>query len=410
MKIIFKLLAICMITCLCADIVEAKSPRKSNNHKSNSATIKKLYEKAKEEQANGRDSAAIVWIEKAARLGDAGAQYELAKMYMEGYISEEPDYNIVVKWLRKAAVQGHTQAQYQLGEIYLAGLGGVNTNHAEAVKWFRKAALHGFPEAQRELGRCYYKGFGVSQDYHQAVKWLRKAADQGAAEAKELLATVEPLEQKQYAQKPATPTKPAANNPKPTTNNSTARKHYYTGYYTSGYGWMREPNLSTSPIVFNISNDKIISDKGHTYTYVGQISLFGIPVQSYVNNTESNSYLLRNGSELMWAYTMQGGGLMLCEILQDGTGNKTLNRQTVLGQYANNSTTFQPSYTPQQSSPQTQSGQRVCGLCNGWGTWKIVYAPQYSTSKADYWCRQCGRYDYQHHHERCTSCGGTGRQ
>jgi TPR repeat protein len=55
-----------------------------------------------------------------------------------------------VKWYRKAAKQGNADAQYNLGWMYANGLG-VEQNDAAAAKWFGKAAEQGDKDAQNAL-------------------------------------------------------------------------------------------------------------------------------------------------------------------------------------------------------------------------------------------------------------------
>ena len=82
------------------------------------------------------------------------------------------------KWYQKAAELGHADAQYNLALYYI-----VDNNYTEAAKWLKKAAEQGHKEAQFNYAVCYNKGLGVSQSYTEAAKWLRKAAEQGYTEA-----------------------------------------------------------------------------------------------------------------------------------------------------------------------------------------------------------------------------------
>lgn len=78
----------------------------------------------------------------------------------------------------KAARQGDAEAQFYLGLCYNYG-DGVEKDLSEAVVWYRKAADQGFADAQYSLGSCYFNGYGVEKDLSEAVKWYRKAANQG---------------------------------------------------------------------------------------------------------------------------------------------------------------------------------------------------------------------------------------
>ena len=76
-------------------------------------------------------------IKRAARQGDARAQYELGKRY-----SERKSYARALSWLRKAAEQGHPGAQNRLGVMYERGEG-VRIDLVEAYKWYTLAGTTG---------------------------------------------------------------------------------------------------------------------------------------------------------------------------------------------------------------------------------------------------------------------------
>ena len=120
---------------------------------------------------------AIKWYRKAANLGHAESQFELAMMCRGGY-DIPVDYEEAAKWYLKAANQGHAYAQYHLGILYETGEG-VAENFEEAIKWYFKAANQNVEGAQYAIGVCYSSGHAVPQDYEEAVKWYRKAADKG---------------------------------------------------------------------------------------------------------------------------------------------------------------------------------------------------------------------------------------
>ena len=58
----------------------------------------------------------------------------------------------VLSGYRKAAKQGDADAQYNLGVLYADGRG-VRQDHAEAVRWYRKAAEQGLVYAVSALNR-----------------------------------------------------------------------------------------------------------------------------------------------------------------------------------------------------------------------------------------------------------------
>ena len=133
---------------------------------SKEALAKDYYEIAQGSPTNG-------YLQKAAEMGYAPAQYDLAICYANGFGEQRNDYGIAIKWLEKAAKQGYVKAISKLGVYYQRGYG-VKQSDKEAVNWYRKAAEQGDAEAQNNLAYCFSNGLGVSQDYNQAFMWYSK--------------------------------------------------------------------------------------------------------------------------------------------------------------------------------------------------------------------------------------------
>jgi hypothetical protein len=132
-------------------------------------------------QNKQESSAVFEALVKAAELGDAKSQLELATAYLQGR-GVPRDHAEALKWCRKAAEQGYAEAQTALGGKYEYGVG-VSVDNTEAIKWYRKAAEQGYAEAQFTLGMMYSGVKGVRQDGAETIKWYRKAAEQGYAKA-----------------------------------------------------------------------------------------------------------------------------------------------------------------------------------------------------------------------------------
>ena len=122
---------------------------------------------------------------KAAKKGNAAAQYNLGVMYYNGRGVVQSDQE-AFKWFKKAADQGDADAQFCLGVMYRNGKGVVQSDQ-EAVKWYRQAANQGLANAQHNLGWMYANGQGVVQSDQEAFKWYQKAAEQGDVDAQFLL-------------------------------------------------------------------------------------------------------------------------------------------------------------------------------------------------------------------------------
>ncbi len=124
---------------------------------------------------------AFYWLTKAAKQGDAMAQYWLGVMYYNGD-GVPQDYKKTVYWYTKSAEQGNADAQFNLGLMYYNG-DGVPQDYKKTVYWYTKSAEQGNADAQFNLGLMYYNGDGVPQDYKKTVYWYTKSAEQGNADA-----------------------------------------------------------------------------------------------------------------------------------------------------------------------------------------------------------------------------------
>ena len=125
---------------------------------------------------------------QAAQAGDARAQFNLGRMYLDGKGGPR-DYAQALTWSGKAAEQGIPGAEFNLGRIYDEGLG-VRRDPERAASWYGKAAAKGFSSAQVKLGDLYVAGRGVTFDAHRAAELYGAAAQQGDATARFDLATL----------------------------------------------------------------------------------------------------------------------------------------------------------------------------------------------------------------------------
>jgi TPR repeat protein len=125
-----------------------------------------------------------------AEQGDAGAQSFLGIMYLKGIGLRVPQDNMkAVHWFTKAAKQGNADAQFSLGAKFYDGEG-VPQDYKKALHWLTKAAEQGDVTAQRVLGIMHYDGEGVPENYKKALHWFTKAAEQGDAGAQSFLGII----------------------------------------------------------------------------------------------------------------------------------------------------------------------------------------------------------------------------
>ena len=86
---------------------------------------------------------AVEWYQKAAEMGLAEAQVQLAKCYMAG-CGVTRDLDLTFEWYHKAAEQGNGWAQYALGHLYCYTFN--PPNYPEMQKWYKKAEEQGVSE------------------------------------------------------------------------------------------------------------------------------------------------------------------------------------------------------------------------------------------------------------------------
>ena len=123
----------------------------------------------------------LVSLRERADSGDAQAQFELGRRYIQGD-GFQPDDAQALRWLTAAAGHGLARAQAGLGWMYAVGRG-VARDERQSFVWYEKAAHQQFPLAQRMLGRYYETGFGVEKNPVLAKQWYEKAAAQGDRKA-----------------------------------------------------------------------------------------------------------------------------------------------------------------------------------------------------------------------------------
>ncbi|MFU6384563.1 tetratricopeptide repeat protein [Pseudomonas aeruginosa] len=94
--------------------------------------------------ANRDEEEAAELFQKAARMGNARAQFILSTLYERG-IGLPKDRDQQIHWLTKAASQGNTSAQIKLGSEYESNYenGGSRDNLTIADYWYAKAYEYG---------------------------------------------------------------------------------------------------------------------------------------------------------------------------------------------------------------------------------------------------------------------------
>jgi localization factor PodJL len=121
------------------------------------------------------------WLDRAAKMGLAPAQFRLGSFYEKG-LGVKKDLARARDLYRAAADQGHGKAMHNLAVLYAEGIDGASDYHA-AAHWFRAAADRGLTDSQYNLGILYARGIGVDQSFAESYKWFFLAAKQGDNDA-----------------------------------------------------------------------------------------------------------------------------------------------------------------------------------------------------------------------------------
>ncbi|MGD9638023.1 MAG: tetratricopeptide repeat protein [Alphaproteobacteria bacterium] len=169
------------------------------------------------------------WLEKAAKNGDADAQFQLGHFYLEGFGVEKSEENAAI-WFKAASLNGYEGAEDILNDILvkkddanfyneneqlfeMAGRGGDEAQFQlavkyeekfdaktekslddrdikEALRWYKKSAEQNNLDAIFRLGKAYFSGDIIEKDEKKGLDMLKKAGEKGNYEAQKMLAKV----------------------------------------------------------------------------------------------------------------------------------------------------------------------------------------------------------------------------
>lgn len=117
------------------------------------------------------------FLQEAAALGEAQAQFHLARLLEEGNGITQNE-RLALESYQRAADQGHLLALTFLGLCFQRGTG-AEQDLKRGFECFAKAAKEGVPLAMGCLGECFIEGRGVEADSDQGIKWYRRGAKLG---------------------------------------------------------------------------------------------------------------------------------------------------------------------------------------------------------------------------------------
>ncbi len=213
------------------------------------------------------------WLTRAANTGDATAEMELARFYLDAFPADATKAKQAASLTQRAADKGDPNAQIALALLYQKGQG-VPKDDAKAAAIFEKLANQGFPGAQYNLGVMYRDGIGVPKDASKAAAWLSLAVqgyptgparDRIVAELQAVRSTLTPEEKKaaesyytdrvSYFHGEITKVRPdlpsgSAVEPKA----AAAEKAGFSGFVQFGARW--QSNASGAPSAYEINNSE----------------------------------------------------------------------------------------------------------------------------------------------------------
>jgi len=133
-----------------------------------------LNKKADYYISQGKVNQAIPLVKKAAKRGDAEAQYNLGYCFEKG-VGVEINQDKSIKWYQKSAQQNYMDAEYALMMAYAEGKG-VEKNNEIAFEYALRCAEKKDPTCMFNVIGSYQDGRGIEADSTQLLKWAFKLA------------------------------------------------------------------------------------------------------------------------------------------------------------------------------------------------------------------------------------------
>lgn len=112
-----------------------------------------------------------------ANDGDKDAMVKIGLCYFTGSGVKQND-NLAMMWIKRAAELGDSHTAYMLGETFSQ-----NKNLELAANCYRSAANQKYPKAVFKLGMMYMNGYGVVLNRTKAIALIQEAANLGNPEA-----------------------------------------------------------------------------------------------------------------------------------------------------------------------------------------------------------------------------------
>ena len=108
------------------------------------------------------DRAREMYHYAASYFGDSNAQYNLARLYLDGN-GVEQDVRQAARWFNLAAEKGHAPSQALLGHLLVTGQG-IPRQRARGLMWLTLAREGAGPVNERWIAELYDKAFASAAD------------------------------------------------------------------------------------------------------------------------------------------------------------------------------------------------------------------------------------------------------
>lgn len=133
-------------------------------------------------QANG-----VELFQKAAAMGDADANYMMARLYLGGQFGTKQDFKGAAPFMERAAKAGHVDAMMFVALMQYEGALG-RKDHKAAFTGFSEAAARGHVYATYMAAWMANNGEGTKKDHKLAYRLARNLAGQGERAAGAVIA------------------------------------------------------------------------------------------------------------------------------------------------------------------------------------------------------------------------------
>ncbi|GMO57015.1 MAG: hypothetical protein Ta2D_02520 [Rickettsiales bacterium] len=143
---------------------------------------KKIFEYAYVFKEEGNLKGAMIYYERAAKLGHRDAMFNYANGLEKGWTGEV-DLEGAIKYYKQAAEKGHAGAMNNIGTCLLNIDAFDEKNKKEAMEWYKKAAEKENVDAMFNYAFGIQNGYIGELDFPEMMKWYKKAAEKGHAGA-----------------------------------------------------------------------------------------------------------------------------------------------------------------------------------------------------------------------------------